>query len=299
MATCLLGLGSNVGDREATLRAAMEAIHALPNAHLLRHSAWHRYRPLGGPPGQGEFLNGAAVIETTIPPLALLESVCRLEERRGRRPAERWAARTLDIDLLLYGREVIETAALTVPHPRMSFRRFVLEPAAAVAPKLIHPIIGWPVERLRLHLDAASDLVAIVSPSVALRRELADSLVAQFNGQLVEGPTFAMANEHWPAALSTWVKWRRPQESGAQVAGAGGGLPYAAAAFPKLTILLDADLAGLPGAKARWSAIVRQPGRGPMLRIATADPAAIQVEVFAAIESVWPDLGPSGANRLE
>ncbi len=70
--------------------------------------------------------------------------------------AERWAARTLDIDLLLYGDEVIETPALTVPHLRMAFRRFVLEPAAEIAPKMIHPVIGWPLERLLLHLEAAT-----------------------------------------------------------------------------------------------------------------------------------------------
>ena len=96
-----------------------------------------------------------------------------IESRHGRQPAERWAPRTLDIDMLLYDNEVIETTMLTLPHPRMTFRRFVLEPAAEIAPRMLHPIIGWPVERLLLHLDAASDQAALVSPSEALRRKLA------------------------------------------------------------------------------------------------------------------------------
>ena len=94
---------------------------------------------VGGPPDQGEFLNAAAVMETSITPLRFLEQLQRIESRHGRQRAERWAARTLDIDLLLYGDEVIETPMLTVPHPRMSFRRFVLEPAAEIAPRMFIP----------------------------------------------------------------------------------------------------------------------------------------------------------------
>src|SRR5215216_5746458 len=174
MPTCLLGLGSNLGDREATLRAALAEITALPDVQLVQHSKWYRSQSVGGPTDQGEFLNAAARIETTLAPLILLDELGQIESRLGRQPAERWSPRTLDIDILLYGNEVAETAMVTLPHPRMSFRRFVLEPAAEIAPRMLHPTIGWPVERLLLHLNAASDKVALVSPSAELRGQVAD-----------------------------------------------------------------------------------------------------------------------------
>src|SRR5262245_36418942 len=164
MARCLLGLGSNLGDREATLKAALAAIDALPDVQLRKKSEWFHTRPIGGPAGQGEFLNGAVSIDTKIAPLILLKELQQIEERLGRKPGDRWAGRPIDIDMLLYDREVMEQEMITVPHPRLTFRRFVLQPAAEVAPKMIHPVIGWNIERLLLHLDRASDMVAIISP---------------------------------------------------------------------------------------------------------------------------------------
>ena len=113
MAACLLGLGSNIGDREVTLAAALAELDALPDARLVRRSGWHRFRPLGGPPGQAEFVNVAALIETTIPPLTLLNELHGIESRHHRQRSERWAPRTLDIDVLLYGNEVSETEMQT------------------------------------------------------------------------------------------------------------------------------------------------------------------------------------------
>lgn len=299
MAACLVGLGSNVGDREATLQAALAEIDDLPDVRLVRHSEWHRSRPLGGPSVQGEYLNAAAVVETIVPPLELLTNLEQIESRYGRKRAERWAARTLDLDLLLYGNAVSETEMLILPHPRMSFRRFVLEPAAKVAPRMLHPIIGWPVERLLLHLNAASDLAAIVSPSEALRGEVADAVFKRFGLASVEGPAFATAEQFWPRNVTTWIALPRSAAENSQLPAERAGLPYAAAAYPKLSILLDAKPQAAGGTNAQWSAIVRRPGRGPTLRLQTPDRATIEAEVFAAMESVWPDLGPTSANRLE
>ena len=108
MPRCLLGLGSNLGDREATLNAALAAIDALPDVRLRKKSEWLRTRPIGGPAGQAEFANGAALIDTTIAPLILLKELQQIEERLGRQPAEQWAPRPIDIDILLYDREVME-----------------------------------------------------------------------------------------------------------------------------------------------------------------------------------------------
>jgi 2-amino-4-hydroxy-6-hydroxymethyldihydropteridine diphosphokinase len=298
MPSCLLGLGSNLGDREATLRSALAEITALPDVRLVQHSDWYRSRPVGGPPDQGEFLNAAAAIETTIAPLSLLDELGTIESRHGRRPAERWSPRTIDIDILLYGNEVTETQMLTLPHPRMSFRRFVLEPAAEIAPKILHPIIGWPVERLLLHLNAASDLVALVSPLADSRSRLAALIQKRGGANAVESPRFATAEHHWPASWTTWLAMRLPSREPKPVGNSSSPLPYAAAAFPKLTILVDGPFAK-PADKLQWSTLVRQPGRGPTLRLQTADPAEIDMETLAAIAAVWPDLGPSNANRLE
>lgn len=298
MPTCLIGLGSNLGDREATLRAALADITALPNVQLVQHSDWYRSQPVGGPPGQGEFLNGAAVIDTSTAPLILLDELGKLESRLGRRPAERWSARTIDIDILLYGNEVAETAMLTLPHPRMSFRRFVLEPAAEVAPRMLHPTIGWPVERLLLHLNAASDQVALVSPSTEVRGRLTNLIGEHCGANEVQPPTFATAEHHWPSSWTTWFSLRSLPRESKPADETPTPLPYAAAAFPKLTILIDGTFAK-PADKLQWSTLVRQPGRGPTLRLQTSDTAETDAEVLAAIAAVWPDLGPSNANRLE
>jgi 2-amino-4-hydroxy-6-hydroxymethyldihydropteridine diphosphokinase len=298
MAKCLLGLGANEGDRAATLASALAAIDALPDVRLRKQSRWHRTEPLGGPPGQGEFLNGAALVETTTPPLILLQELQQIEARHGRKSSERWSPRTIDIDILLYDREVLEQSMITLPHPRMSFRRFMLEPSAEIAAKMIHPIIGWPIERLLLHLDRASDLVAIVSPSDNRREKLAETIKAHAPiGEAAE-PALGVANRQWPSAWTTWLAIEPADGDGAR-ARVAGGLPYAAAKFPKLTILADPDPSTPRATLGNWASLVRQPGRGPTLRIAdAADPATLS-DALAAVAAVWPDLGSREANRLE
>lgn len=287
MARCLLGLGSNLGDREATLKTALTAIDALPDVQLRKHSQWLHTQPIGGPVGQGEFLNGVALVDTTIAPLILLKELQQIEQRLGRQPGDRWAPRPIDIDMLLYDRQVLEQEMIMLPHPRLTFRRFVLQPAAEIAPKMIHPVIGWTIERLLLHLDRASDLVAIVSPSETRRRSVTEMLTARFAAKPTAQPELGAAAPHWPADLTTWIAISSPPSS-ERSAVATSGLPYAAATFPKLTILLDGDPATPPNVQTKWSPIVRQPGRGPTLRLTSADPAILQAEASAAIQSIWP-----------
>jgi hypothetical protein len=215
----------------------------------------------------------------------LLDELKDIEARHGRKAGERWAARPIDIDVLLYGNEVAETQMLTLPHPRMSFRRFVLQPAVEVAPRMLHPVIGWPVERLLLHLEAASDQLAIVSQSEAIRRDVATFLGERFAARGVGRPEFATAEKLWPAALTTWVALDPTVGSNDASPPKSGTLPYAAAAFPKLTVLIDADALGAN--KAQWSSVARQPGRGPQLRLQTTDVATIRDEVAAAMNAVW------------
>jgi len=131
-----LGLGSNLGDREAHLR---EALDALPGVKGV--SQVYETEPLGGPPGQGPYLNLVVELDTDLSPRSLLEVAKRLEEAAGRQPSERHAPRPLDVDVLLVGDLAVDEPDLVVPHPRMHERRFVLGPLADLAPELVPE--GW------------------------------------------------------------------------------------------------------------------------------------------------------------
>ena len=152
MARALIALGSNLGDRTATLNAAAAAIAVLPQSRLLAKSSWIESAPVGGPP-QPAYLNGAVLIETSLDPFDLFERLRQIEDCHGRVRTVRWGPRTLDLDLLLYGQDVIDTERLTVPHPRMASRRFVLEPAAQIAADMVHPAIGITIGELLAQLS--------------------------------------------------------------------------------------------------------------------------------------------------
>jgi hypothetical protein len=156
----------------------------------------------------------------------------------------------------------------------------------------VHPVIGWPVERLLLHLDSASDQVAIVSPSAKLRRQVAELVSQRYNAQVSDPPTFGNVEQFWPAQLTVWLKVPAQPRAAEASTSKSHPLPYAAAPFPKLSILLDgdSDAANIP--KSQWSAVVRRPGRGPTLRLQESEAATFHMEISAAIEAVWPDLGP-------
>ena len=132
MTRAFLGLGSNLGDRWAHLR---RAVAALPD--VVAVSPVYETDPVGGPEGQGPYLNVVVQLETDLAPRALLELGRRLEREAGRVRAERWGPRTLDVDVLLVGREQVDEPDLQVPHPRMWERAFVLVPLADLAPDLV------------------------------------------------------------------------------------------------------------------------------------------------------------------
>ena len=127
-----LGLGSNLGDREARLREAIAALE-----EVVAVSGAYETEPLGGPGGQGPYLNAVVALETERSPRALLAECQRLEAAAGRVRAERWGPRTLDADVLLVGDLVVSEDDLVVPHPRMWARRFVLAPLAELDPSLV------------------------------------------------------------------------------------------------------------------------------------------------------------------
>lgn len=132
----LLGLGANLGPREVTLERALEDLVARLDLTVVARSRWHTTAPVGGPPGQGDFKNGVALVRTHLAPEALLRGLQAVELLHGRTREVEWGPRTLDLDLLMMGGEVRATAELQLPHPRMCERAFVLAPLAELMPEL-------------------------------------------------------------------------------------------------------------------------------------------------------------------
>ncbi|NUQ64084.1 MAG: 2-amino-4-hydroxy-6-hydroxymethyldihydropteridine diphosphokinase [Pirellulales bacterium] len=185
MSLALLALGSNLGDRRAILDAAIGLLARHDAVRVARVSRWHETFPVGGPAGQPLFLNGAALLETLLAPHGLLSLLIQVETDLGRLRVERWGKRTLDLDLLLYDDVVLETPELVVPHPRMAWRRFVLEPAAEIAPSMSHPKIGWTIRRLLDHLNSAADYVAITGTAATGKTLLAERLAKAESARLL------------------------------------------------------------------------------------------------------------------
>jgi 2-amino-4-hydroxy-6-hydroxymethyldihydropteridine diphosphokinase len=263
MTRCLIALGSNLGDRTAMLDGALEEFARLKGVSLENQSAWQLTLPVGGRSGQREFLNGAALIETPVEPLDLLATLQQVENRFGRVRGERWGNRTLDVDLLLYGESVIDLPQLTVPHPRMSFRRFVLDPAVEIAGEMLHPTIGWTLGQLLDHLDMGAECVAVVSQDKSAREAIAAALMASY--ELIPSEATVEDELLWPEGDTTWLRLANEEP----VRG-----------HPKLTILFG-------------TGVDRMPGRGPTLELASLPTEDVEQEVFAAVEAVWPRLGRS------
>jgi 2-amino-4-hydroxy-6-hydroxymethyldihydropteridine diphosphokinase len=137
-----IGLGSNLDNPRRHVRSAITQLAALPYTHLTVQSSLYRSEPMG-PADQPDYINAVAAIDTLLTPYALLDALLGIERLHGRvRSATRWGPRTLDLDILIYGDRVIDDVRLTVPHPGIAQRAFVLHPLAEIAPEIEVPNKG-------------------------------------------------------------------------------------------------------------------------------------------------------------
>jgi 2-amino-4-hydroxy-6-hydroxymethyldihydropteridine diphosphokinase len=148
-----IGLGANLGEAALTLQGAVEQIGLLPGTRLVKLSPFYLTAPVdaSGP----DYTNAVAEITTELQPAALMRALLGIEAEHGRLRPHRHAPRTLDLDLLLYGQRISEDPAVTLPHPRMHERAFVLRPLLDLAPTLVHPLLGRLDDRLPALADQA------------------------------------------------------------------------------------------------------------------------------------------------
>jgi 2-amino-4-hydroxy-6-hydroxymethyldihydropteridine diphosphokinase len=150
-----IGLGSNLGERESLLKSAIEQLAQLPETRLGRVSSLYDTAPVGEL-DQPNFLNAVAQLETALTARQLLWNLLLIERRLGRvrHAAQRYGPRTIDLDLVLFGDQVIDTIDLKVPHPEYHRRAFVLVPLAEIEPKLVHPVLGLTPAELLERVEA-------------------------------------------------------------------------------------------------------------------------------------------------
>jgi 2-amino-4-hydroxy-6-hydroxymethyldihydropteridine diphosphokinase len=147
-----IGLGSNLGERESMIRMALDDLARLPDTQLLRASSLYDTEAVGET-DQPNFLNAVAEVETALEPRQLLWNLLLIERRLGRARTRHWGPRIIDLDLLLFGAEVLDEPGLRVPHPEMLQRSFVLVPLVELEPLLVHPETG---ETMLAHLSRLS-----------------------------------------------------------------------------------------------------------------------------------------------
>ncbi len=204
---CLVSFGSNLGDRRELLAAAANWLAGCGVvAGPLRTSRLFETPPIGGPGGQESFLNAVARFQTIAPAAGVLEKLQAIEQELGRTRDHRWAARTVDLDIVLHGKLggrrspadrrglIGGGSSLVVPHPRYTARRFILRPACDVAADLYDPRFGWSIADLTAHIEAAPPSMVIVGGQAEIRRQLIARLVGRCG---IARPEQAPPTEPW------------------------------------------------------------------------------------------------------
>lgn len=158
MKRAYISIGSNLGDRAGYLRRALDLVQEQKGARLVQVSSLYETEPVGGVE-QGKFLNAVFSLDTALGPYELLGVLQEIEAHLGRKRDLRWGPRTVDLDILCYGETVLEDPLLTLPHPRLTERAFVLVPLVEIAPSLEHPLSG---KTMAAHLETLADRGGVV-----------------------------------------------------------------------------------------------------------------------------------------
>jgi len=189
MARCLIGCGSNLGKRRDQLDRAIELLRFMPGITLEAVSQYRQTRPIGGPPQQRGYLNGACTLETDLPPHDVLGMLAAVENTLHRERAVRWGPRSIDLDLLLYEDLCIDTEALTLPHPRMTTRRFVLEPCVEIAADWWHPPASCTLRELLENISVPNPLVTVIGVPGSGAPEVAAAVADATMARLLRAPS--------------------------------------------------------------------------------------------------------------
>ena len=201
MQQCLISLGANLGNpRDTMRRAAIEIIDAT-NAHAVRASQLYRTPPIGGPTGQGDFLNAVLALETELEIQDLREALHAVEAKLGRHRQMRWEARPIDLDILLYSNQRVWTSELKIPHPRMAFRSFVIKPAAEIVPSWRDPVSQMTIGELAGVLEQVRSLVVLTSNSDEWLRNLSQSLSATLDPSTDQEHVIKYSDQVWIAVM--------------------------------------------------------------------------------------------------
>jgi 2-amino-4-hydroxy-6-hydroxymethyldihydropteridine diphosphokinase len=162
-----IGIGSNLGDKVGNCRRAVEVILADGRNRTVQCSPLYQTEPVGEKE-QDWFINGVSCMETSMEPAELLEFLLGIEKMMGRVRRERWGPRVIDLDILIFGQEVINKEGLQIPHPRLHERRFVLVPLRDIAPDLMHPLLGKTISQILAELPGGEKVLPLPQESQKL-----------------------------------------------------------------------------------------------------------------------------------
>lgn len=309
MPLCLIGLGANLGEPAETLSAAFDALASRPEIEFVAASSFLETKPIGGPAGQGIFLNACATIRTERSPRDTIQTLLEIEASLGRTRRTRWEARKLDLDLLLYGESICREQGVEIPHPRMASRRFVLDPASEIAPEMIHPTTGWTIGKMAKHLREAPNVAMLTGllgtdisriaerlqnrsdETLSIRairvskdidqgsrhRAVSKAFAAEAEAAGSASPTVVIL-DFWLGESLLWKEANSPEA--AEVLSLLAEQPA-----PKLLIDLYVPSEDAPHAE-RWRQILKAHAPAPWIRVNAANPEAAETEIVAALQAM-------------